>query len=150
MKRALLIAALVLSCALPSGLSSPTPPEPCSSPAEEPSSLLISGIATWFDATRNGQTSWYTRKGIIFYAAAGPALRKALGGYRWRQTFQIRITNPATGGYAVAIVADWCECSKGQKDERVIDLSPALFAALGVPLSRGVQRVEIEIMRGAR
>lgn len=110
----------------------------------------LTGIATWYDATRDGSSAWYTRKGIRFYAAAGPELRKKLGGYRWREVHQIRITNPATGQYAVALVVDWCQCSKGQKDERLVDLSPALFVALGTDLGRGKQTVEIEIMRGAR
>lgn len=108
--------------------------------------VVVSGVASWYDAERDGQSAWYTRAGIRYYAAAGPELRRALGGYAYREAYQVRITNEATGTYAVAWVVDWCQCSKGDKTEKIIDLSPALFEALGVNLSRGVQRVTIEIV----
>lgn len=108
--------------------------------------LSITGRATWFDATRDGQSSWYTRKGIVFYAAAGPKLRELTGWSRWKDHHTVLITNVETGIGYVAEVVDFCQCSKGQDDERIVDLSPELFEALGVPLSRGVQRVTIELL----
>ena len=108
--------------------------------------VSITGRATWFDATRHGQSSWYTREGIVFYMAAGPKLRELTGWSRWKDHHTVLIKNVQTGIGYVAEVVDFCQCSKGQKDERVVDLSPELFEALGIPLSRGVQRVTIELL----
>jgi hypothetical protein len=106
----------------------------------------VSGKATWFDATRMGQTSWYTRAGIEYYAAAGPKLREFADWRRWKDHVYILVTNQDTGISLMAELVDFCECSKGQDDERLVDLSPVLFEALGIPLSRGVQRVTIELL----
>lgn len=108
--------------------------------------VVVAGKASWYDAKRNGQSAWYTRAGIKFYAAAGPALRAALGGYAYRETYEVKITNLDTGLSATAWVVDWCQCSEGRPTEKAVDLSPALFKALGVSLSRGVQRVTIEVV----
>lgn len=81
----------------------------------------LSGIATWY-AWRPGQ------------AAAGPALRAALGpGWRGRS---VLVT---AGARSVRVVlTDWCACPGG----RVIDLDSRSFAVLA-PLSVGVLRVEV-------
>lgn len=113
--------------------------------AEEPS---ITGIATWFDASKN--RAWYTRTTelgdpIEYYAAAGPELRKLLGDPDpYRERYAVKVTNLKTGISLLAWVVDWCSCSEHRSYERAIDLSPELFVALGVPLGHGIQLVKIE------
>ena len=104
----------------------------------------IVGIASWYDAKRGGQSTWYSRAGIKFYAAAGPKLR-ALKNFRYGMApYAIRITNIKTGREVIAYVVDWCECPA---KNRIVDLAPAVFKELGVDLSLGLQKVKIEIVR---
>lgn len=148
------------------GRPEPTPAQPIATP--QPSATLpptpsapawtLEGIATWYDATRNG--AWFTQKPrpgaakrnqdgapYAFYAAASPALR-SLAPFRWgAEPYAVRITNTRNGRAIIAWVVDECGC-KGRaadpSDDRAIDLAPAAFLALGVPLGHGIQRVTIE------
>jgi hypothetical protein len=113
-----------------------------------PTPLLLKGKATHYDAERNGQSAWYTRQGIEFYGAAGPALR-AIVKHEWRGSYRVIITAQKTQRSVVVDVVDYCECLGGDKDarnDRLIDLAPAVWDALGVPLSIGVMRVSIEVL----
>jgi rare lipoprotein A (peptidoglycan hydrolase) len=141
----------------PAPTATPTPVQ--ATPTADPTapSWELSGIATWYDATRNH--AWFTqapRPGAAkrnqdgapyaFYAAASPALR-ALAPFKWgKEPYAVRITNTRTGLSIIAWVVDTCSCT-GRKadpnDDRAIDLSPAAFQALGVPLGRGIQAVTI-------
>ena len=112
----------------------------------------VEGIASWYGNPRHyGEPAlaWYTRSSvwgepIEFYAAAGPELRRLLGDPNpYHEHYPVTITNPATGRTIEAVVVDWCSCSAGRDHEKLIDLSPAAFEALGVPLSRGIQEVEL-------
>jgi rare lipoprotein A (peptidoglycan hydrolase) len=85
---------------------------------------VVSGVATWY-ATGRG-------KG---YAAAGPALRRALGTH-WRGT-QVRVC--ARSRCVAVVLNDWCFCARGH---RVVDLSNLDFARLA-PLGRGVIPVTV-------
>ena len=81
----------------------------------------VSGDATWLR----------TKPGT---AAAGPALRKALG-RNWRGKW----VNVTAHGRTIRVkLTDWCACGHG----RVIDLDKASFARLA-PLSQGVLRVVV-------
>ena len=104
------------------------------------------GKATWYDATKNN--AWYTQgdKPTLFYAAAGPALR-AIKNFRWgKKPYRIIVENLSNGKAIVAWVVDWCQC-RGQTDnEKLVDLSPAAFTALGVDLYMGVQRVRVTVL----
>jgi len=105
----------------------------------------LRGIATWYDATRNGQSSWYTRAGIKFYGAAGPALRKLIP-VKWRmKPAPVLIRSQRTGKQVIVWIVDWCECLAGGGRERLIDLAPAVWHALGIDLSRGVTEVTITV-----
>lgn len=122
---------------------------PVETPAPTAAPQIITGRATHYDASRNN--AWYTRGDhpYIFYAAAGKALRKVRD-FRWgADPYRIIITSPLTGRSVVATVVDWCGCY-GQRtvdgDERLVDLAPAIWEALGVPLLRGVMKVEVEIL----
>lgn len=140
----------------------PPTPEPTATPTAEPTATPapnweLRGIATWYDATRNG--AWFTqapRPGAAkrnqdgapyaFYAAASPALR-ALAPFKWGgEPYAVQITNTRNGRSIIAWVVDECGCN-GRKadpsDNPVVDLSPAAFTALGVPLGRGIQAVTI-------
>ena len=104
------------------------------------------GKATWYDATKNN--AWYTRgdKPTLFYAAAGPALR-ALKDFRWgKPPYRIIVENLKNGKAIVAWVVDWCQCRGQTNNEKLVDLSPAAFFALGVPLGNGVQRVRVTVL----
>lgn len=126
------------------GLMTPVVVEVTPSPTPEPEpTKAIVGVASWFDAKRNGQSTWYSRAGVKYYAAAGPALR-AVKNFRYGMNpYPIKITNLKTGLSVVALVVDWCECPA---KNRIVDLAPALFKELGVDLSVGLQKVSIEVI----
>lgn len=109
------------------------------------------GRATWYDATKNN--AWYTRpnkwgKAVKLYAAAGPALRRVIGHKYMRKPYAIWVKSKKTGIEVKVWVVDWCGCW-GRKndplDTRLIDLAPAVWEKLGVPLGQGVMKVEIRI-----
>lgn len=120
--------------------------EYCAPIATDLPAKSITGVATWFDAQRHGMTSAYVRAGIVYYIAAGPALRDFVGWKHWDDHFTVLVTSELTGVQIVAEVVDWCSCSgyRGVDDDRIADLSPALFTALGARLSRGIQVITIE------
>ena len=142
----LITAAIIL--AFPTAPSAPPlgdsfKPEP--SPVVEPL-LSAKGKATWYDATKNN--AWYTRgdKPTLVYAAAGPALR-ALKDFRWgKKPYRIIVENLKNGKAIVAWVVDWCQCRGQKNNEKLVDLSPAAFSALGVDLNSGVQRVRVTVL----
>lgn len=110
-------------------------------PAKPP----LTGVATWFDATRGGQSTWYTRApySLTYYVAAGPALRERWG-HTYRERYQLTVRSPKTGRSVLVWVVDWCSCNgtKAKGDEKIADLSPALFAYLcNCSLGRGIQVV---------
>lgn len=142
------IFALAISIAFPAAAYAPArfsqAPEPC----EEPKSIFLEGRATWYDANRNDQSAWYTREGVEFYGAAGPALR-AIVKHEWRGSYRVIITAQKTQRSVVVNVVDYCECLGGDNDarnDRLIDLAPAVWDALNVPLEIGVMRVSIELL----
>jgi hypothetical protein len=119
-------------------------PEP--TPVAESLVLSVKGKATWFDAQRDGQSTWYVREGYQFYAAAGPALRK-IKDFRWgKKPYRIIVENLKNGRAIVAWVVDWCQCRGQTNNEKLVDLSPAAFVALGVPLGNGVQKVRVTVL----
>jgi rare lipoprotein A (peptidoglycan hydrolase) len=113
--------------------------------------LTIDGIATWYDASKN--YAWYTRDPRAnaarynqegapypFYVAAGPELR-ALKPFKWGdKPYRVSIYNYKTKKEIIGWVVDVCVC------KRLVDLSPAAFSALGVPLGRGIQKVKVTIL----
>jgi hypothetical protein len=106
----------------------------------------VKGKATWYDATKNN--AWYTQgdKPTLFYAAAGPALRK-IKNFRWgKKPYRIIVENLKNGKTIVAWVVDWCQCRGQKNNEKLVDLSPAAFTALGVDLNIGVQRVRVTVL----
>ena len=121
-------------------------PEP--TPVAESAATVesVKGKATWYDATKNN--AWYTRgdKPTLFYAAAGPALRK-IKDFRWgKKPYRIIVENLKNGKAIVAWVVDWCQCRGQTGNEKLVDLSPAAFVALGVPLGNGVQKVRVTVL----
>lgn len=142
------IFALAISIALPAAVYAPVrlPQTPAAS--EEPKAILLEGRATWYDAERNDQSAWYTREGVEFYGAAGPALR-AIVKHKWRGSYRVIITAHKTQRSVVVNIVDYCECLGGDNDarnDRLIDLAPAVWNALNVPLEIGVMRVSIELL----
>lgn len=88
----------------------------------------IRGTATWHATGRNGM-----------YAAAGPALRRAIGrGWRGRV-----VTVCADGSCIRLTLNDYCPCGeKSRRPDKLIDLSDEAFGRLA-PLSRGVLRAVV-------
>jgi hypothetical protein len=85
---------------------------------------VISGPATWYDAPTARD------------AAAGPALRKALG-RSWRDT----TVEVCAGSRCIEVVlSDFCRCPAGH----LIDLDDVAFSRLA-PLSVGIIRVTITV-----
>lgn len=88
---------------------------------------VVHGVASWYRYVPGG-------------AAAGPALRRALGP-KWRGQW-VRVCTEAR---CVRVhLTDWCQCSKGKPGEKVIDLDVRSFAALALP-SRGIVRVVVVV-----
>lgn len=84
--------------------------------------MPLRGVATWYAYVPGG-------------AAAGPALRAALGPL-WRG----RTVSVCAGSACVVVkLSDWCQCY----GTRVVDLDAASFAQLA-PLSRGVLTVTVQ------
>jgi rare lipoprotein A (peptidoglycan hydrolase) len=112
------------------------------------SKLLFEGIATWYDATNNDQTTWYTRSGIEYYGAIGATLRSYKQHF-YKTAWPVRITSLKTGKSVVVQVVDECTCYGVRNvigDEPLIDLSPAVWHALGVSLAAGIMKIELQIL----
>jgi len=139
-------------------LAPPALPTESYGPPTPVSSVLLVGIATWYDASRNN--AWYTRKSawgstVKFYAAAGPAFRALLNrlagqklhmGVEYWRTLAVAgkrpefvLTSPRTGKSITVVITDTCTCT------RMIDLSPAAFVALGLPIGVGINKVEVRL-----
>ena len=111
--------------------------------------ISATGLATWYDANRGGQTTWYTRKGIKDYGAAGPGLR-AIVPEQYGKYYDVIVTSLATGISVKVHVVDWCSCwghASTDSDNRLIDLAPSVFKRLGTPLHIGVMRIKIALVR---
>jgi hypothetical protein len=85
----------------------------------------------------SGRASWY--RAPAGTAAAGPALRRALGDWRGSRV------QVCASRCVVVSLTDWCQCYRGEDRERLIDLSDDAFARLA-PLSRGLVRVTVEVV----
>jgi rare lipoprotein A (peptidoglycan hydrolase) len=92
----------------------------------------IAGTASWYD--------YMPRQ-----AAAGPALREALG-KDWRgQIVTVCVSRETSSACAKVRLTDWCQCHRGTNRERIIDLDRRTFAVLGVPPSRGIAKVRVHL-----
>jgi hypothetical protein len=90
-----------------------------------PDSGTLTGRASWYDYVRGG-------------AAAGPKLRKMLG-KDWRGQ-RVQVCGKAS--CIRVTLSDWCQCYKGEKRERIIDLDVRSFAKLA-PTSAGIVKVTV-------
>ena len=120
---------------LPSATPEPTPrptrkprptarPTPKPAPKPKPRGHVLRGAASWY--CRSGVSRCHYRYpdqgGFDAYAAAGPALRRALGDWRGRIVW--------VNGIRVKLI-DWCQCYKGERLEKVIDLYYDVFRRSG-------------------
>ena len=144
-------------------LPKPAVVEPSPTPTPTPEVTIkdivtLEGIATWYDATKNN--AWYTRKDggsarnqqggpYRFYGAAGPELRLHHNFTYATKPYTVLITSVATGRSVLVWVVDWCSCKgrvKVDGDERLIDLAPEVWDALGVSKSRGIMKIKLAIL----
>lgn len=150
MKIALALALIFTPLLNPQPLSEPTPNYAMGVLADQPEvpEGYFVGTATWFDAERGTQSTWYSRAGITLYGAIGADVR-AYKQHYWRTSWDVRITSLLTGKSVIVHVVDECTCygvRRDPNDQRLIDLSPKAWAVLGVPLSRGVMPITLEVM----
>jgi hypothetical protein len=150
MKIALALALVLAPLTNPQPTSEPLAPYTMGVLADQPAvpEGYFVGTATWFDATRGNQTAWYTRAGMTLYGAIGADVR-AYKQHYWRTSWDVRITSLLTGKSVIVHVVDECTCygvRRDPTDQRLIDLSPAAWAAVGVPLSRGVMPITLEVL----
>jgi hypothetical protein len=112
----------------------------------------VDGVASWYGNPRaygEPTIAWYTRKSewgnpVKYYAAAGPELRKMIGDPNpYHEHYPLFVTNRKTGKTIRVVVVDWCQCSKGKRGEKLIDLSPAAFVAVCGPLGKGICSVTV-------
>lgn len=78
-----------------------------------------------------------------FYAAAGPALRTAIGGIESSRAYSgkiVRVCNDNNGKCVNVKLVDWCQCYYKQSHEKVIDLYKDAWDAIS---SGGMGRVTI-------
>jgi hypothetical protein len=144
-------------------LPKPAVVEPSPTPTPTPEITIkdivtLEGIATWYDATKNN--AWYTRKDggsaknqqggpYRFYGAAGPELRLHHNFTYATKPYTVLITSVATGRSVLVWVVDWCSCNgrvKVDGDERLIDLAPEVWDALGVSKSRGIMKIKLALL----
>jgi hypothetical protein len=124
----------------------PEVPAPSVAVIEVPT--MFTGTATWFDANRHGRSTWYTRDGITFYGEIGAEVR-AVKQHYFQTKWLVRITSRLSGRQVIVQVVDECSCygvMNVKGDEPLIDLSPAVWQALGVHLGRGVMPITLEIL----
>ena len=86
----------------------------------------VKGVATWYDAPSKRD------------AAAGPALRKALGS-DWRGSY---VWVEANGHSVLVQLTDWCACGERNGRPTLLDLDDVAFSRLA-PLSVGVLDVVV-------
>lgn len=113
--------------------------QPRQTAVAEPKEPRLAGIASWY--CRAGRSACHRQypdtAGFDAYAAAGPALRSALGDWRGQT-----VTVTASGVSVRVRLVDWCQCGKGTRGERLIDLYADPFSRLA-PLSAGLVRVTV-------
>lgn len=150
MKIALALALIFAPLSNPQPTTDPKPTYAMGVLADQPAlpEGYFVGTATWFNAERGNQSSWYTRQGITLYGAIGADVR-AYKQHYWRTSWEVRITSLLTGKSVIVQVVDECTCygtRRDTNDDRLIDLSPRAWKVLGVPLSRGVMPITLEVM----
>jgi hypothetical protein len=94
-------------------------------------------LAAQQPARLEGTASWYRTPGLT--AAAGPELRQAIG-KDWRGS----VVSVCAGRCVTVTLTDWCQCYRGERRERVIDLSDSAFERLA-PLAVGLVRVRVSV-----
>jgi hypothetical protein len=150
MKIALALALTFAPLTNPQPLSEPTPNYAMGVVADQPAvpEGYFVGTATWFDATRGNQSSWYTRAGVTLYGAIGAEVR-AYKQHYWRTSWDVRITSLLTGKSVIVQVVDVCTCygvRANPNDQRLIDLSRQTWEVLGVRLGRGVMPIALQVL----
>jgi hypothetical protein len=132
------ILTVVDSLEAPTSAIQPAPVQSGSTGYEQGTMVLAAGSRTPAPrqsataATVPGLASWYGVDGDV--AAAGPALRHG----HWRGS----IVAVCADRCVTVRLVDFCQCLRGQRSERLIDLSPSAFARLA-PLSAGLIRVTV-------
>lgn len=149
MKTALVLALIFAPLSNPAPTAE-VPPPPRIEVANQPEVPLgyFVGDATWFDADRGNLSTWYTREGITLYGAIGRELREFKPHY-WRTSWNVEVVSLLTGRSVIVHVVDECTCygvKADPNDDRLIDLSPEVWQALGVPLSRGVMPIALVVI----
>jgi len=116
----------------PSASSVPTP-TPVRIPATTERAASKAG-------TLRGVGTWYAY--VPGQAAAGPALRAALGP-KWRfRSVSVCVTDGGAMACVHVVLSDWCACADRPGGPTLVDLDWRSFRQL-MPLSRGVITIEV-------
>ena len=109
-------------------------------PTAKPSAAATNLVSVSREPAPRGVASWYSaRPGT---AAAGPALREALGPDYLGQSVRV-----CAGSRCIEVrIVTSCQCYRGEPGERLIDLSRSAFSRLADP-SVGLVRVTVEVVR---
>jgi hypothetical protein len=134
-------------------------------PPRTPHGVPTAGVATWYGARCPKGVSVYGRtdtctpyKGVEQGGRGGElVLYAAVGTFTYyAKPYRVRVCVRGGAKCVVAVVRDYCHGAwlalrrPWTSASRAIDLSPALFVGLGVPLSRGIVYVEITELGGVR
>jgi len=148
------VIAALLSVAL---LGQPTP-QPMPPLTEH--GIPTSGVATWYGNTHPQSLKYCYggyRNTCSPYSKGEKVLYAAVGTWKWGdKPYRVRVCLRDGSKCVIATVRDYCHGAwkslrkPWTSASRVIDLSPSLWLALGIPLSRGVVFVEITELGGVR
>lgn len=127
--------------AVPTPVPTPLPQRPKAAPTTAHTSSG-SGARTIRGGDLRGWATWYATGPGGLTAAAGPALRKAIGP-GWRGSRVLVARAGSLRGIEVRLV-DWCACGPRHGEPTILDLSDEAFDALG-RLSSGVMRVVVDV-----
>ncbi len=120
--------------------------------------IILSAAVLFPSVPYEGKATWYGAGGDCHdgrprtcspYLSGERTRYCAVGSWRWGDTpSKVLITSRVTGKSTSCTVPDYCHACKKRTGGRIIDLSPAVFKALGHSLGVGVIKITFQIIGG--